>query len=168
MPTGLHHQLKAAAREAGVSLNEHCVRTLSEGAAKEAPVSPVVEQAIRDCGNELVGVVLFGSYARGTAGPASDIDVLIVVDRSVTRSMYATWDGEPTRWHGHVVEPHFVRLPERDDAISSLWAEVAIEGALLYDPSLRIARHLTHIRTAIVNGLLVRHTAQGKPYWTAA
>lgn len=32
-------------------------------------------------GSRLVGLTLFGSYARGEAGPDSDIDVAVVLDR---------------------------------------------------------------------------------------
>ncbi|MBM4344314.1 MAG: nucleotidyltransferase domain-containing protein [Deltaproteobacteria bacterium] len=50
---------------------------------------PVVQLALAEAvgalrsqfGTRLCEVRLFGSYARGTAGPASDIDLLVVLDR---------------------------------------------------------------------------------------
>lgn len=38
-------------------------------------------QLFEHFGQRLVGLTLFGSYARGEAGPDSDIDVAVVLDR---------------------------------------------------------------------------------------
>ena len=43
------------------------------------------KEAGKVLGKNLVDVILFGSYAREDFAPESDIDVLIVVNRSLTR-----------------------------------------------------------------------------------
>lgn len=168
LPPAFHKRLKRLAQQSGVSLNDLCMRLLADGSAKVHPLNGVVSRAIAESGDSLVAVVIFGSYARGTARSDSDIDVLLVVDHDVTRSLYNAWDEQPMQLDGHSIEPHFVRMPGNDDAITSLWAEVATEGAVVFDPTLSISRYLTHVRHAIVKGLMVRRVAQGKPYWTAA
>jgi hypothetical protein len=49
-----------------------------------AEIEPLVSRLLTACqdtyGGGLVSVVLFGSVARGTAGPESDLDVLIVAN----------------------------------------------------------------------------------------
>jgi len=41
---------------------------------------------VEHLGERLVGLTLFGSYARGEAGPESDVDVAVVLDRINTHS----------------------------------------------------------------------------------
>jgi uncharacterized protein len=81
-------------------------------------------------------IYVFGSYARGTPGPNSDIDILVVVDDS-DEPMYRL----DQQGYG-VLEPY--RLPielvfitqsdfeRRLSAVASLPATVAREGRLLY------------------------------------
>jgi predicted nucleotidyltransferase len=60
----------------------------------------VVERAVTVAGDAVVGVVVYGSWARGSAGPGSDVDVLIVLDaaRPLTRGLYREWDARPIAW----------------------------------------------------------------------
>ncbi|CAI1491938.1 Putative nucleotidyltransferase [Thermococcus nautili] len=44
----------------------------------------VKEKLIKILGDDLVEVILFGSYARGEAKEDSDVDVLVVVKRKLT------------------------------------------------------------------------------------
>lgn len=167
----LHARLSESAREQGLSLNQHCVRLLAaaEGAASGS-WREVTGRALEQFGRELVAIAIFGSVARGTARPSSDVDVLIVcaADVRITRQLYEPWDGEDLHWHGHVVEPHFVGLPARGARLTGLWAEVAMEGAVVFDPRLELSIHLAEMRRRIVAGELVRRTAQGHAYWSAA
>jgi hypothetical protein len=171
MEPALHGRLRRAARKARVSLNEHCVRVLaSHEAASLGGLEEVVARGVAQLGVSLVAVAIFGSYARGEACEGSDVDVLFVVDGSlpITRALYAPWDGDALLVDGYPVEPHFVGLPDANDRITGLWAEVAVEGAVIFDPELRLSRWLAHVRRAIVDGLMVRRSAQGQPYWTVA
>jgi hypothetical protein len=167
---GLHAALRAAAQDAGVSLNEYCVRRLAvRGREGLDAGSELVARAGQVVGAALVGVVLFGSWARGEAGEDSDVDVLIVVEGvGVTRALYRAWDAAPLRWEGRPVEPHFVTLPPAGGLPSGLWAEVAIDGVVLFERGLELSRRLAAMRAHIAEGALVRRWSNGHPYWVAA
>jgi hypothetical protein len=171
LPPALHAQLTHSARRLGRSLNEHCVRSLAGAEAVRAgPFEDVIAQAIEQLGPELVGVAIFGSYARGEAGPSSDVDLLIVVggEVGVTRTLYEPWDAVDRIVDGHRVEPHFVQMRAPAHPIPGFWAEIAIDGVVLYDPDLALGRELIRIRRAILRGSLVRRSAGGHSWWTAA
>jgi predicted nucleotidyltransferase len=166
---GHHAALRAAARAAGASLNEYCRRKLAAplGAlASLGPAADLVEHAARLHCSDLVGMVAFGSWARGEAGPGSDVDVLVVLDSraALTRQLYRPWDEAPITWGGFAVEPHLVHLPT-DDHVGTIWAEAAIDGIVLFERDLAVSRALVSVRQAIVAGRLVRRTIHGQPYW---
>jgi predicted nucleotidyltransferase len=167
---GLHAALRSAARAAGVSLNEYCARRLSApGREGVDGAAEVVGRASQVVGAELAGVVLFGSWARGEATAESDVDVLIVLRRGrVTRELYRAWDAAPVEWEGRPVEPHFVTLPEPGTPPSGLWAEVAIDGVVLYEVDVELSRRLAEVRRRIAEGALVRRWSNGHAYWVAA
>jgi hypothetical protein len=166
---GLHATLRAAADEAGVSLNDYCTRRLAApggGLSTSSSASVVVDRAAEIFGGQLIGVVAFGSWARGGAGAGSDVDVLIVVDPtvSITRALYRRWDQRPLAWEGREVEPHFVRLAVGTRA-TGLWAEAAIDGVVLFERGSRLSARLGEVRRAIVDGRLIRRLSHGQPYW---
>ena len=171
MEPALHARLRERARAAGVSLNEYCVRQLSRpGPEVVEPVEAVVAQARAVLGESLVGVVAFGSWARGEATDTSDVDVLIVVADAVpvTRELYRRWDAMPPRWEGRTVEPHFVHAPAPGAKPSGLWAEVALDGIVLFDRDYAVSKRLGGLRAAIAEGVVVRRHAHGQWYWVAA
>jgi len=168
---GLHSALRRAAREAGVSLNEYCARKLalppSNPPALVGVVS-VVEHAVELFADDLIALIAFGSWARGEAATSSDVDVLVVVESSVpiTRDLYRRWDTRPLSWDAHPVEPHFVHLRASDEGTTGLWAEVAIDGIVLFERGIAMSQRLAAIRREVLVGRLVRRTAHGQPYWS--
>jgi predicted nucleotidyltransferase len=169
----LHESLRHAAERSAMSLNAYCSRQLAlaaGGAIGWAWAAEAVQRATRIAGNGLVGVVLFGSRARGEAHAGSDTDLLVVVDRSVplNRALYSKWDKAPIVVDGQRVEPHFVRLPEAGRAPLGLWAEVAIDGIVLFCRDLELPSALAAIRRDIADGRIVRKTSHGQPYWVRA
>lgn len=166
----LHGSLRRAAAAAGLSLNEYCVRSLAGSRGLVGPGWRAVERAAGVVDAGLVGVVVYGSWARGEAASRSDVDVLVVVDREVpvVRGLYARWDEEPLWWEGRRVEPHFVHLPAAGERPSGTWAEVAIDGIVLFDRELTVSRALVRLRRLIVEGGLVRRESHGQPYWMEA
>ena len=89
-------------------------------------------------------IYLFGSSARGDAGPDSDLDFCVVLPETAPPSLYRDRSVRARFW-GMNVPVDVLRLPEADfDAraayvVSSLPATVKREGRLLYDASRLIA-----------------------------
>lgn len=170
LPPGLHAAIREAAREAGLSLNEYCLRRLAAPGPSLVvdPLAPVVERAADVVGPSLVGVMAFGSWARGQAADTSDIDLLVVVDPSfeLARSVYRRWDEQPPlAVDGRPVESHIVRLPVPPARVTGVWAEVAIDGIVLFERGLRLSSYLAEVRRAIVAGRMARRVVHGQPYW---
>jgi len=164
----VHAALQLAAQRAGLSLNEYCGRRLALPCSvlELEPAAELVKHALALHAEQLVGVVLFGSWVRGEAGPSSDVDALIVLDASValTRGLYHPWDESPVQWGALQVEPHLVQLPG-PAAPGTVWAEAAIDGVVLFERDLRISRQLAQLRRSIAEGKLVRRSLHGQPYW---
>ena len=172
MPPPLHGQLQDAARAGGLSLNAYCVRQLAAagaGVAGDEDARSLVTRARTVAGDALVAVVLHGSWVRGEATPASDVDALIVVEPSLalSRALYRSWDAHPVTWRGHRVDPHFAH-PAAEGRFSGLWAEAALDGLVLFEREWRLSAYLARVRRAIAAGRLVRRVVHGQPYWTEA
>lgn len=164
----LHGLLREDALAAGTSLNDWCGRTLAAPGAGGIDAASGVVMAIRSrLGNDLEGVIVYGSFARGELSTGSDVDLLVVLRQGVaiTRSLYREWEGAVPDWNGREIDLHFVHLPTAADRISASWAEAAVCGIVLYDRGLEISRRLIGIRERIAAGGLVRRMSQGQPYW---
>lgn len=164
----LHGLLREDAAAVGMSLNDWCSRTLAApGAAGLDAASDVVRTIRSRLVGDLVGVVVYGSFARGELTTGSDVDLLVVLAEGVpiTRSLYRDWEETLPDWNGRVVDLHFVHLPKAADQISGSWAEAAVCGIVLYDKDLAVSRRLIGIRERIAAGGLVRRMSQGQPYW---
>ena len=149
-------------------MNEYCARKLAPPTS-DLPASAVeaVVKAEAVVGDALVGVVAFGSWARGELAQSSDVDLLIIVedDLEIVRWMYREWDEDPLLWASHRVEPHFVHLPRPDAAMSGLWAEVATDGVVLFERRLAVSSRLVWLRQQIVAGRMSRRQIHGQSYW---
>jgi predicted nucleotidyltransferase len=169
LPPTLHAELRERARQAALSLNEYCVRSLSppRNRLDRDDVSAAMEHAAAIAGASLLGVIAFGSWARGQATETSDVDLLIVVERGfdLTRATYVRWDERPLTIDGRPVDAHFVRLPAGTSGLSGLWAETAIDGIVLFERGLVVSSWLAEVRRALVEGRLARRLVHGQPYW---
>ena len=172
LPPELHRSLKRQADRRGISLNEICVQALescvaawqadyNSGGIEEQRWFRVTKELI---GESLLGVILFGSTARGEAGDGSDIDLMLVVssDLPLNRRLYAQWDDNLSDEN---YSPHFVHLPDSIDKAGSIWYEAAVDGIVLYEKGRHVSRFLGRIRRKIVGGGLERRVAYGHPYW---
>jgi predicted nucleotidyltransferase len=172
LPPELHRTLKNLAAREGVSLNELCLRAVESYAAgipghaegAGGPRQPWLRAAKELLGRSLLGVVLFGSTARGDNYGSSDIDLLVVVSMNLPlrRRLYRLWDehSEAQRY-----SPHFVHLPGSAAAAGSVWAEAAVDGIVLYDTGGEVSRLLGQVRRMVASGRLERKRAYGHPYW---
>ena len=165
----LHASLRETARTSGTSLNRYCASKL----ASPAPVlgqeaTAIVHRARAILGDSLLGVVAFGSWTRGDESPSSDLDILLVAhDRvRISRGLYRKWDAEPgLSWHGHPVSPHFAHLRPDFEPVSGFWAEVALDGVVVFDPEWVVSRHLVALRRRISAGEIEQRVAGGRAYW---
>jgi hypothetical protein len=171
LPPKQHAALQDLAAARDVSLNTLCRQALTEflGSASPDPIAESVEgplvRAVRQIfGSSLVGVILFGSTARGDEHDGSDVDLLIVVapERPLSRKLYGQWD---EAWPTGAYSPHFVHLPDRIEKAGSVWLEAAVDGVVLHDGGGSVQRFLGRLRRVIAEGGLVRRTAYGHPYW---
>ena len=149
-----------------VGINAVCLLAAAGGAGLE-PASKVVLAIRARLGVDLLGIVVYGSFARGELAVGSDVDLLVVLSgrRPITRALYRELDDLAPDWDGREVDLHFVHLPEAGDPVSGSWAEAAVAGIVLHDRDLTVSRRLGEIRSRIAAGELVRRMAQGQPYW---
>ena len=170
---GLHAALRGAAAAAGLSLNDYCARKLAAPVWNLSAVDSAATAVARAgtlFGDQLVAVAVFGSWARQETSAGSDVDLLVVIDPAVdiTRGLYRRWDATHTTWDGHQVEPHFVQLPRPNLVVAGLWAELALDGIVLFERGLVLSIRLAQIRRDMLAGRIVRRMVHGQPYWTEA
>lgn len=166
----LHRRLIRRAKALDISLNELCSRRLSVPSLLETSSLSHLRTVIRDVetllGRELLGVVLYGSQARGEASTGSDWDVLVVPSAAVVldRGLYRRLDQlmDPTLER---VEVHFAHLPAKTHEAAALWGEIALDGIVLCERDLALSQHLARVRRDIAAGVIVRRTAHGQSYW---
>ena len=91
-------------------------------------------------GERLTSIVLFGSVARGQAGPTSDIDVLLVAEgipRSLAdrrRPFLEAWERtRAARGLPHVDWNLIVKTPDEARYRSPLYLDIVEEGVLILD-----------------------------------
>ena len=154
-----------------MSLNEFCARKLaSPGGDVAGPTLMAIERAAAVLGSALLGIVAFGSWARDELAEGSDLDLLIIAESEmrITRELYHRWDVSPLSWRSLPVEPHFVHLPDPRTRVSGTWAEVALDGLVLFERGLAVSRLLADLRGKIAAGRLVRRRVHGQSYWIEA
>ncbi len=161
----LHLRLREEARRHEVSLNEWIVSRLEPNPLEAATVP--VEPILSAFDNQIEGVVLFGSTARGERRKDSDVDLLIVLrsDIEIRRGLYSAWDQKVAPLLGDVYSPQFTHLHETTQSASSLWLEVAMEGQVLFDPEGQVRKFMRALREQIAEGAFVRKLSHGHPYW---
>ena len=171
MPLELHQKLKTQAAGQSLSLNEYCSRILAT-ATPDYPTAgslgrELLTRALDVVGSGLVGIIVFGSWIRGDANDSSDIDVMLVVDEGVEikRSLLTRWDEVTLRFDNRTVEAHVARLPDKREIVSGLWAELAVDGVIVFERGLELSRTLGRIRSEIALGRLQRRRSHGQDYW---
>lgn len=161
-PGRLCERLKAEARRRGVSLNRHCLDRL--GSVQGVSDSAVAALVDSELGEDLDGVVLFGSVARGEEHDGSDTDWLLVVRAGVRveRNLYTRWDRLSL---DERIAPQFVGWPERLGMAGSLWLEAALDGIVLWERERRVSGFLVRLRRWMWEGRVERKTTYGVSYW---
>jgi hypothetical protein len=182
MPGNLHARLKQEALNTGQSLNQLCLARLQanlgpavglDASRTSAHLIPphLLEAIVRQWPKELIGLILFGSAARGEASEASDTDLMLTMKPGVKimRELYRVWEDF---CHPHFevqesvrISPHFVCLPGSVQEAGGLWYETAIDGIILWERDSRVSRFLVSVRRAMGQGKIRRRIVHGSPYW---
>lgn len=102
-------------------------------------------------GDNLMGVVLFGSRARGEATEESDWDLLVVAEHLPTR-MLARYrfvkSHLPPLWRGRI--SILAKTPsEFESALPPLYLDIALDGRILYDPTGYMQHRILQVRRLI-------------------
>lgn len=149
-------------------MNEFCVQRLSAPATHN-DAGALIADAEHMFGRDLIGVVEYGSQARGEATVTSDVDLLLVLDRRVpiTRELYRQWDASPRTAGTRTADAHFTYLPN-EPTTGGIWAEAAVDGRVLFERDRLVTSALRSIRSDIADGRLRRRSVHGQTYWTAA
>lgn len=167
----LSRKLKTQAARLETSINEYCISLLKQSVELKIQntnndIKHVVDHALSVFDKSLEAVVLFGSYSRGDNTEESDIDILVVLNKSIkiTRDIYNKWSALSNKI-SEKFSVHFVNLPDHLDSLSGLWCEVSLEGMVLYDTNLRTSKFLLKLREQILIGEYTYSYSHGQRYW---
>ncbi len=166
----LHQQLLAQAKDSGLSLNEFCIERLHVPSSLHGQpplLGDVLEESDRFFGKHLLGLLLYGSRARGDAHSGSDWDFLMVIDdaKPLNRQLYRQWEEQTVHRLPPAIEVNFVHKPSTLRTATGFWSEVALDGIVLYERTFTVSKYLNHVRRCIADGRIVRRTSHGQSYW---
>lgn len=184
VPPELHGRLRDLASRRGLSLNALCTEVLaaeveeaanpSRGGDQQAsagPMARLIDRCRTVFDRQLLGVVHFGSTARGEASPASDVDLLLVLapDVPLRRRLYTRWSSEvdplAVELFEREVSPHFCHLPDAPATAGGLWLEVSIDGSVVWERDGVVSQALRRILGHLAGGGATRRMQHGHPYW---
>jgi hypothetical protein len=149
----------------------HCITItfVNSQAHRPAYLPLAAEKLAAALGENLFGVVLYGSYARGEAGEWSDVDLLVIAR------------GLPEQWYERNLHLHQIlkKIPDAPDFsilgktpeefeqhFPSLYLDIGLDGIVLFDRNNYTAHKLARIREIIKQaGLARRRLSKGNMFW---
>ena len=142
---------------------------MSSSAAQPPYLSLAVAKLAAALGEALLGVVLYGSYARGEASEWSDVDLLVIA-----RELPEGWYERNIHLHQILKQipdaPDFSILgktPEEfEQHFPSLYLDLGLDGVVLFDRNDYTASKLARVREIIKQAGLVRQRlSKGTMFW---
>lgn len=140
-------------------------------------VAALPEAAHRVYGARLKSLVLFGSVARGTQRPDSDIDLLLIIDPLPANRMARIVEFEgvedalaPQRQaavaHGvHAEFSPLIRTSVELEAGSFAFLDIPAEGRFLHDPEGIAQDYFRRLAARLTAQGAERRSIAGSPYW---
>lgn len=163
----LHKALSESASAQGLSLNQYIADQLAFKKASPSENELLIQQLRQLFSKKLIGVVLFGSTARGDNKSTSDLDLLIVLDDTVaiTRDLYRLWSDAIENKVSSPYSPQLTHLPKNLNQVTSLWLEAALEGEIFFERDALLRRTIFKIKNKIAAGEYKRKISYGHHYW---
>ena len=166
LPSDLYQRIKARAEQSDASINSVIIQAIEQGllAGKTDLIqSLIIQKAKSQFGTDFIGLLIYGSRARGDSYDTSDTDLLLVVSDAVRikRDLYRAWD----EILPDGISLNIAHIPVADSNVGSLWLECALDARIIYDPSGAIRRRLEEIKSLILSGTYIRRTTHGQGYW---
>jgi len=128
-------------------------------------------------GGQLVSIALYGSVARGQAGPGSDIDLFVVLQEAPSGMLARRRLLDPVResltpeleelW-GQGIYADFIeviRIRSEARRFHPLYLDMSREGVLLYDRDQFLETLLENVREHLERGGAERHVMGSFWYW---
>lgn len=168
IPSSTHALVKARAAAQRTSVNTLIERLIEQGLRGDGTSeleTRVITSARQAYGDAFLGLLLFGSRARGDAHDLSDTDLLLVVSDSVRieRELYRMWDSIlPDN-----VSLHLAHLPSDRTSPGSLWLECALDARIIADPTGAVSETLRSVQKLITSGEIVRRETHGQGFWVS-
>ena len=123
-------------------------------------------------GGELLGLVLFGSWARGEGREGSDVDVLVVLRSSGGFEVRSTVYRTLSRCIGRaltLVDARAGELFSGEVVLTPLLLNILVDGVVVYDETGKLSELASKARELVKAAGLVRYrTPDGKYGWRRA
>jgi predicted nucleotidyltransferase len=141
---------------------------MSDNAPELTTALTAVVHALRQgLGQDLVAVTLFGSRARGEAGPESDWDLLIIAHNLPQKPLERHFRLKallPEGWRARVAL--LAKTPAEFEArLPALYLDIALDGIVLYDSEGYITPRLAYVRELLARLGLRRERTNGDLIW---
>lgn len=175
MPPKLHQTLSQKAVKENKSLNKICTDLLKSALDTSSSqlvdwknkFEPTIKGLQKKFGDDLLGILLFGSQVSGQATSSSDWDFLIVLQESIPlqRMLYRWWDNQKEFVLQEKVNPQFVHLPLSPQKAGGLWFEVSLAYDILWEKSQKISQWMERLKKEIASDKIRRYWSNGHPFW---
>lgn len=145
--------------------------------AFDAIVAALPDAARAVYGERLKALVLFGSVARGTQRPDSDIDLLLIADplpasrmaRNIefegVEAILAPQRREAMRRGVYAEFSPLIRTPAEMEVGSFVFLDIPAEGRFLYDPQDIARGYFDRLAARLKTQGAERREIDGSPYW---